>query len=551
MIKRVIIKNFKRFRDIEFALPGHVVIAGPNNTGKTTFLQALASWAFAFQRWEELHGNTPRRRTYAGAPVARQDFYAVPLRSFDFLWEDRNAQSDIEITVEYATGERLGMRFEPNSSEQIYVRPTEDTGKEIIRKKGKPSLVFIPPMTGLGTEEPVYQKPKINQLLGRGQPGEVLRNLLVEAHAKHDAWDNLTASMRDMFGYELLPPNAAGADIRAEYRESAARNPLDIAGAGSGFQQVLMLLCFLYARPASVLLLDEPDAHLHVILQDAIYRKLRAVAAENDSQLIVSTHSEVVIDSVEPRELCVLLDKPRAIADTAERANLVRSLSVLSNTDLMLAVNAPGILYVEGRTDRAILLAWAEALAHPAFDLLDNRLMWKPVVWENRPGAPGIKAQDHYDALTLARADMPGLVLLDGDDHPDIPATDITGRGLQRMRWRRYEVESYLVHPAALARFVLQSTGQPQAVEDMRQYFTDNFPPAVVNDPLGDHAFLNSTKARTELLPPLLDAAGLRAFPYTRYHEIAARMSAEEIHPEVREKLDAIVAAVGGGDGRA
>lgn len=545
MIRKVNIKNFKRFHDIEFALPGHVVIAGPNNTGKTTFLQALASWALAFQRWEELHGNTQRRRAYAGAPVARQDFYAVPLRNFDFLWEDRNARHDIEITVEYATGERLGMRFEPNSSEQIYVRPTEETGKEIIRKEGKPSLVFIPPMTGLGTEEPVYQKPKINQLLGRGQPGEVLRNLLVEAHAKHDAWEKLASSMQEMFGYQLLPPNAAGADIRAEYRESAGRNPLDIAGAGSGFQQVLMLLCFLYTRPASVLLLDEPDAHLHVILQDAIYRKLRAVAEESQSQLIVSTHSEVVIDSVEPRELCVLLNKPKMLADNAERANLIRSLSALSNTDIMLVAGAPGILYVEGHTDRAILLAWAKVLAHPAFDLLDKKLMWKPVVWENRPGAPGIKAQDHYDALTLARADLPGLMLLDGDDNPNIPDTEITGRGLQRMRWRRYEIESYLVHPAALGRFALQTTGQQQAVEDMQQYFTDNFPPAVVNDPLGDHAFLNSTKARTELLPPLLVAAGLHGFPYTRYHEIAACMLPDEIHPEVREKLDAIVAAVG------
>ena len=545
MIRKVNIKNFKRFHDIEFALPGHVVIAGPNNTGKTTFLQALASWALAFQRWEELHGNTQRRRAYAGAPVARQDFYAVPLRNFDFLWEDRNARHDIEITVEYATGERLGMRFEPNSSEQIYVRPTEETGKEIIRKEGKPSLVFIPPMTGLGTEEPVYQKPKINQLLGRGQPGEVLRNLLVEAHAKHDAWEKLASSMQEMFGYQLLPPNAAGADIRAEYRESAGRNPLDIAGAGSGFQQVLMLLCFLYTRPASVLLLDEPDAHLHVILQDAIYRKLRAVAEESQSQLIVSTHSEVVIDSVEPRELCVLLNKPKMLADNAERANLIRSLSALSNTDIMLVAGAPGILYVEGHTDRAILLAWAKVLAHPAFDLLDKKLMWKPVVWENRPGAPGIKAQDHYDALTLARADLPGLMLLDGDDNPNIPDTEITGRGLQRMRWRRYEIESYLVHPAALGRFALQTTGQQQAVEDMQQYFTDNFPPAVVNDPLGDHAFLNSTKARTELLPPLLVAAGLHGFPYTRYHEIAACMLPDEIHPEVREKLDAIAAAVG------
>jgi len=35
----------------------------------------------------------------------------------------------------------------------------------------------------------------------------------------------------------------------------------------------------------------------------------------------------------------------------------------------------------------------------------------------------------------------------------------------------------------------------------------------------------------------------LPGFPYTRYHEIAAVMKPEEIHPEVREKLDKIMEA--------
>ena len=48
------------------------------------------------------------------------------------------------------------------------------------------------------------------------------------------------------------------------------------------------------------------------------------------------------------------------------------------------------------------------------------------------------------------------------------------------------------------------------------------------------------TKARTDLLPPALDAAGLPGIPYTHYSEIAAIMFPEEIHPEVKEKLDAI-----------
>ena len=87
---------------------------------------------------------------------------------------------------------------------------------------------------------------------------------------------------------------------------------------------------------------------------------------EKHSQLIIATHSEVIIDSVEPSELYVLFDGPRRVADTQERTNLIRSLSVLSNTDIMMAMVVPGILYTEGYTDIAILKEWARILEHPA-----------------------------------------------------------------------------------------------------------------------------------------------------------------------------------------
>ena len=146
------------------------------------------------------------------------------------------------------------------------------------------------------------------------------------------------------------------------------------------------------------------------------------------------------------------------------------------------------------------------------------------------------------------RDGLPGLELVDGDAHHDIQGGKITGAGLQRLRWRRYEIESYLVHPEALARFVEATVGVAAAaphVEDMLAHWHDQFPPAVVHEPLGDHEFLNVTKARTRLLPPLLEAAGISDLPYTRYHEIAQVMLPEEIHPEAVEKLDAICHAFG------
>ena len=40
-IRKVRIEGFKRFDDVEFVLPGHIVVAGPNNAGKSGFQQVL------------------------------------------------------------------------------------------------------------------------------------------------------------------------------------------------------------------------------------------------------------------------------------------------------------------------------------------------------------------------------------------------------------------------------------------------------------------------------------------------------------------------------
>ena len=567
MIRTVRICGFKRFDEVELRLPGHVVLAGPNNTGKTTVLQAIASWALSLQRWFDVnrsdlrweHRGVPRGKRvadeiprplpYRRAPITRQAFTTVPLLSFDLLWRNRayGDEGRIEIELQHDEGWSVTMEFTADSTEQIYVRPRADVSSETLQTLDI-RVMFVPPMTGVGIDEPVFQPAKIEQLLGLGRPGEVLRNLLADAHGNASAWNALQASIGKLFGYELLPPDTSGAHILCEYRTSQSRQPLDIASAGSGFQQVLMLLTFLHTRRGTVLLLDEPDAHLHMILQDAIYHELRSVAAMRHSQLIVATHSEVIINSVDPRELCVTLDRPRTIADNQERSRLVSSLRVLSNADIMQALEVLGVLYVEDYTDINILRAWAAVLQHRAERLLATELMWKPLVFQAQEGRPGISARDHYRALQLLREELPGLELRDGDARPEIPDTEITGTGLQRLRWRRYEIESYLVHPDALTRFVeaVVETG-PAAphIEDMLAYWRGAFPPDVVKNPLADHEYLIEAKARTRLVAPLLDSAGLQGLPYTRYHEIAALMLPEEIHPEVVEKLDAICRAFG------
>lgn len=121
----------------------------------------------------------------------------------------------------------------------------------------------------------------------------------------------------EIFGYELLKPAYSGAPyIDCRYRKGRGRGlpQLDISTAGSGFHQTVLILAFLYARPAAVVLMDEPDAHLHVVLQKSLNDRLRSLIRQKNGQLIVATHSEVFINAAAPESILSFYGTPHRLA---------------------------------------------------------------------------------------------------------------------------------------------------------------------------------------------------------------------------------------------
>ena len=74
MITKVTLDGFKRFQSQSFEVNDDVVLAGPNNSGKTTLLQAVAVWNLALQRWTAEHAESSKAKQRTGVPVSRGDF---------------------------------------------------------------------------------------------------------------------------------------------------------------------------------------------------------------------------------------------------------------------------------------------------------------------------------------------------------------------------------------------------------------------------------------------------------------------------------------------
>jgi energy-coupling factor transporter ATP-binding protein EcfA2 len=547
------VRRFKQFEDSSFDLRGHVVLAGPNNCGKTTVLQAVAAWSLALARWKELNDYQRHGGGYTKAPLSRLAFSAVPLRSFELLWCERNYGGSIEIEIGLDSGGSVTMEIIADTTEQVYVRPRKDVPPDRLRQV-KADVVYLATVGGLSVSEPVYQRDYIETLLGQQRPGDVVRNLLWQVSIGN-SWGKLTSAVQRLFGIELQVPQTPGGVITCEYRRLPNGCVLDILSGGSGFQQVLMLLAALYSRESSIILVDEPDAHLHVFLQDTIFAELNRAAIENGCQLILATHSEVIFNSVEPDCICLMVgERPRRLIGHQEVRSLQRAMGVLQQSDLVSAGEAPGVLYLEGYTDLNLLREWARVLGHPLSEYLNRSPFWRPVVTGPGDGVEGVSAAAHFDALKLANSLITGVWILDSDGKSaGIPVSISPERGsLNRAAWQRYEAESYLVHPTALERFAEQVSGHScrDAINGFFEHvwgheMAENFranplaPVALIEN------YLRTTKARTEIIGGALAAAGVHGLSHTEFAGIAAVMLPEEIHPEVREKLDFIQQAFG------
>src|SRR5271163_1715324 len=107
MLTRLQVRNFKTLEDVDIPLGQNVVLIGPNNSGKTSALQALGLWrtgVIAWERARELGVIRPKLRRFA--VINRKDITQTPVSDAASLWrrrethlsEDRE-KGDVPITI--------------------------------------------------------------------------------------------------------------------------------------------------------------------------------------------------------------------------------------------------------------------------------------------------------------------------------------------------------------------------------------------------------------------------------------------------------------------
>ena len=568
MLTSLRVKNFKRLEDVEIELGKTVVFVGPNNSGKTTALQALALWEIGLRKWVEKRSakDTPEKRP--GVTINRRDLIAVPVPDANLLWralhvraiKRENGKQDtrnirIDIVVSGVTDDRTwecGFEFDYANQESFYCRPlrvNEDAQPSRMPvpsalAEAPVSVAFLPPMSGMAATEDRLPDGAVNVRIGEGRTAEVLRNLCFQIQSADDqtSWLALVSQIKNLFGVTLNPPQfiKERGQITMSYEEGGIE--LDLVSSGRGLQQTLLLLAHLYTHPRSVLLLDEPDAHLEILRQRQIYQILTQTAETQGCQVIAASHSEVLLNEAADRDIVVAFvgKKPHRIDDRASQ--VLKSLRSIGFDQYYQAEQTGWILYLEGSTDLAILQSFAILLNHPAKQDLERPFVHYVA---NQPA----KARDHFFGLREAKQDLVGIAIFDSISQ------ELDGAGpLCQLKWRQREIENYMCFPETMLAYAERVDGEPGPLFEaeirnrqksaMREAIDEVVAALKIlgrPDPFGPEV-----KASDDFLGPVFqkyfEKLGIRNLMLkTDYHILADLVPRAQIDAEIGEKLDYIV----------
>lgn len=432
VITRVIFHRFKQFADQSFDLhPGISLLGGGNNVGKSTILHGLAVWEFCRTAVEMERGPKVFLAGQArqGLGLGDDEFSPINVPTLKHLWTNLKTQKVIEpdgYTLKIAcewTHDGADRRLEFGlalSNDRLFVKTTDSN---LGAADPIPRFAYLPPFAGITAREMRMTGAIRRRRIGEGLAGAVLRNILLD---------------------------------------------MDLMVEGSGFLQWLSVFALATTPEINVLLLDEPDAHLHSSLQEQLLDSLLHVVKTTDKQILVATHSTEILRNAEPSDILHVHGSGtggKYLREESQKVGLLAGLGSDYAPRVDHAKRTKRILFVEGRTDIPILKELAYTLG----------MEWPDTWTEWRTSSTQKERRHLYLAL---REEIPELVALSLRDRDDEPAETVgedlvdptapSDGSFHPRRWRRRYIESYLIWPSAIA----AATGLSE--EEVRRILTDS-----------------------------------------------------------------------------
>lgn len=265
ILKQVNIKRFKRLESVAFDLSNVNVLIGGNNSGKSTLIQGIH---FAFSLFQSLNiANKWPAQTKKSTTISPTELIYIPsddpysLGYGGRLLEDESKAINLDFVFD--DGSEVGVNIRKGRITNILVEPTNVEVAQQLSKLEAPFTIFSPGLAGVSRNESYVSDGVLLRVLARGDANIVLRNILYRLKQK-DEWLKFESDVSEIFpGLVINVSFNAAVDqfILVAISDGTREVPLDLSG--TGLLQAIQILAYLHLFSPRIIILDEPDSHLH------------------------------------------------------------------------------------------------------------------------------------------------------------------------------------------------------------------------------------------------------------------------------------------------
>jgi ABC-type transport system involved in cytochrome c biogenesis ATPase subunit len=376
LLNKVVLNNFFGFgSSYEVNLDRFTVLVGPNNGGKTTVLRAvifaLDSFHIYFGKGHEpeLTKMSENLWQFNTRDIAQR----LGIQDNHLFYYGRSQHAPASVTLHFKAEENrvtLSVSCKPDRNlvllelmlnEQNISGRRNNEGESTVKKLFAVRAQMIPPLGTLSPTEKELSWIELEQELALGRYAETWRNQLhwQNEGQSPEVFQKVAKLIRDYLGdVDIHPPRRTKEhrppNIVVDYRENGVE--YDISAGGGGLRTLVSLAASIELSPAKIILLDEPDAHLHSSLQRRM-AKLLLEQTGPDRQIIISTHAPDMINEV-PIDSLRWVDRTKKASESCDDVGktLVR-LGAVSQTQAIQSLGADVILYFEDKPDSTSLNA--------------------------------------------------------------------------------------------------------------------------------------------------------------------------------------------------
>ncbi len=483
-IKAFRIENYKNIQLAEVAnLPDFVVICGGNGSGKSSILEALLTI-----RNFLAHQVDKKQRFQFDTSVISADSQNTSIQvTFQFTIEEieyinkkfagrHSLPEEHTIKVILKRNDDPNLKHDPNDIDDTFIN---DNKSYLDQIEGSDAAVFqllYEHKAGVSvfdyfSSNREYQKQEVNswstsflnrdsqkQILIRGSNkynnikqyllgikiDDLRRIQLAQKNGNSYNIDSLNA-IKDFFKKFLAPMEFIDIDLTVSpfrFIINTPRGEIDINGLSSGEKEILFTYVHFkkFGTRDSVILFDEPDAHLHPELETSYLKSLKELSEGN--QFFITTHSPNMMIESGTESLYTLIKHPKLdenqftkITDDKDKYVL---LSELMGNKGFVSLNRK-IIFIEGETSSSDI-----EIYETFFPSNENQVSYIPA---GNSGTVRKTSEKVNELLTSSIGYEHFYSIVDGDYQRIVD--DPTG-GKRLFRLPVYHVENYIIDEAII-----------------------------------------------------------------------------------------------------